>query len=342
MEVLKLHLPWIEKYRPKDFSEVIDNSGKVLLLRQMLARDELPHLLFYGPPGTGKTTVAHAIAHELFGKDKKVHTLELNASDERGIDVVRNRIPSFVRGRADKIRLVILDEADAMTGEAQAALRRIMEIHSQNGRFIIICNNVTKIIPGLVSRCVRMHFGRAPPEKLIARLAEISAAENVKISHEAIETIAKTQKDFRQALSTLQCLHLNRLGADEDDAEIEMDDVRRFINAPSEEDAQEILGMLLNARTSRNSEADRGFILQRADRVQKLLHKGNWEVRDLLLPLAEQLVRAHGGMEEREVGYLLRKLAKLEQQANSCHDPEIQLWAMVSYFTHCQEKFGAS
>ena len=159
-------LMWVEKYRPKNLEEVVDlHEIKESLKAFMKKPQAMPHLMFAGIPGTGKTTLALCIAHELFGDTWKSFTLELNASDERGIDTVRERIKDFSRysrtgfGNAP-FGLIILDECDQMTGPAQTALRRIMETGSRTSRFILICNNSSKIIEPIQSRCAIFRFSR--------------------------------------------------------------------------------------------------------------------------------------------------------------------------------------
>jgi replication factor C subunit 2/4 len=153
--------------RPSKIDEVSHQSEVVSALNQSIKTGQVPHLLMYGPPGTGKTSTVLAMAMELFGKNfYKKRILELNASDERGIAVVREKIKKFAQRKIAKnpeldcppIQIIILDEADSMTVDAQAALRRIIEAYSANTRFCIICNYISKIIDPLASRCVKFRF----------------------------------------------------------------------------------------------------------------------------------------------------------------------------------------
>ena len=156
------NLPWVEKYRPSALQELISHEDIICTIRKFISEEKLPHLLFYGPPGTGKTSTILACAKELYSpKEFNSMVLELNASDDRGINVVRNQILSFASTRTifnSGYKLVILDEADAMTNDAQNALRRIIEKYTDNVRFCLICNYLTKIIPALQSRYVYFYF----------------------------------------------------------------------------------------------------------------------------------------------------------------------------------------
>ncbi|MFW6265549.1 MAG: AAA family ATPase, partial [Halanaeroarchaeum sp.] len=146
---------WVEKYRPERLADVVGHEDIIDRVESYVARDDLPHLLFSGPAGTGKTATASAIAKELYGDDWRENFLELNASDERGIDVVRDRIKNFARASFGgyNYRIIFLDEADALTSDAQSALRRTMEQFSNNTRFILSCNYSSKIIDPIQSRC---------------------------------------------------------------------------------------------------------------------------------------------------------------------------------------------
>jgi replication factor C small subunit len=212
-------LMWVEKYRPKNLDEIVDLSDIVQSLKAFMRNPKtMPHLLLAGIPGTGKTTVALCIAHELFGQNWKTFTLELNASDERGIDTVRDRIKDFSRysrsGFGDvPFALVILDESDQMTGPAQTALRRIMETSSRTSRFILICNQSGKIIEPIQSRCAIFRFSKLDKKAMIAHLEHIAKKENVTLSPEAAERIVEySEGDLRHAINALQTASVYRDG----------------------------------------------------------------------------------------------------------------------------------
>lgn len=212
-------LMWVEKYRPKKLDEIVGLHDIVESLKAFMRNPKtMPHLLLAGIPGTGKTTVALCIARELFGQNWRTFTLELNASDERGIDTVRDRVKDFSRYSRSgfgnvPFALIILDESDQMTGPAQTALRRIMETSSRTSRFILICNQSGKIIEPIQSRCAVFRFSKLDKKAMKEHLEYIAKKENLTLSPEAAERIVEhSEGDLRQAINALQTASVFRDG----------------------------------------------------------------------------------------------------------------------------------
>src|SRR5207244_2233648 len=202
---------WVEKYRPKKIEDLENQASMKERLTPLLEKKgELPHLLFAGPPGSGKTTTALIIVKEIVGDRSNDYTPSLNASDERGSDMVRERVKNFARysDRRDGVpfRLIILDEADSMTADAQTALRRIMEESSQFTRFILLCNYSSGIIEPLQSRCALFRFQRLDEDSITTYLKEIAKKEKVKLSEPKVLSAIyeSTNGDLRQAINFLQ------------------------------------------------------------------------------------------------------------------------------------------
>ncbi|KAL6940551.1 Subunit of heteropentameric Replication factor C (RF-C) [Hanseniaspora vineae] len=215
--------PWVEKYRPANLDEITAQDHAVQVLKSSLKTANLPHMLFYGPPGTGKTSTILALTKELFGpRLMKTRVLELNASDERGISIVREKVKSFAGLTVSKpskedlenyacppYKIVILDEADSMTADAQAALRRTMETYSNVTRFCLICNYVTRIIDPLASRCSKFRFKPLDSFNALSRLEYIAEQEDVVFSENLRSEVCTKilnicDGDLRKAITLLQ------------------------------------------------------------------------------------------------------------------------------------------
>lgn len=245
----------MEKYRPDNLEEVKGQQEIVDTVRKFVETRKLPHLLFYGPPGTGKTSTIIALAKEIYGSiNYKDMILELNASDDRGIDVVRNQIKNFASTRQiftknnsinnDQFKLIILDEADAMTNIAQNSLRRVIEKFTKNCRFCILANYSHKLNPALISRCTRFRFTPIDISAIKDRLNIVIIKENVNISSDAIDALLKLSNgDMRRALNVLQSCKA-ALGDDEN-IEINVDMIYDCIGAPYPQDIETCLDSIL-------------------------------------------------------------------------------------------------
>ena len=209
------NIPWVDKYRPRRIDSLIHQDEVKKVLKDTIKTGELPNLLFYGPPGSGKTSAIIALGYELFGPNlMNERILELNASDERGIDTVREKIITFAKesiGAGDPnypsppYKIIILDEADAITLDAQSALRKVIETSSNITRFCFTCNYIEKIIDPIISRCVKFRFKPIDKKSMVFRLNQIAQKENIKIDEKCLEKIFEiSEGDARRSIMLLQ------------------------------------------------------------------------------------------------------------------------------------------
>jgi len=199
---------WTEKYRPRKFEEMVGQDDIIKRVQNLTKALNIPHLLLAGPAGTGKSTLALIVVKELFGKNWRENYLELNASDERGIDVVRQKVKDFARTKAlgnVLFKVIFLDEADALTKEAQQALRRTMENYTGTCRFVMSCNYSSKVIDPIQSRCVVLRFKLLEKKDIEKRVRFIAEKEKLQLSDEAIEALYEASEgDCRRVINLLQ------------------------------------------------------------------------------------------------------------------------------------------
>lgn len=312
---------WVEKYRPQRLEDVIDQGEVKSRIKPLLAKSgEMPHLLFAGPPGTGKTTVALIVAREILGDLSGEYTLSLNASDERGIDIVRERVKVFA-SYSDKregvpFRLVILDEADEMTSNAQTALRRIMEDSSRHTRFILICNYSSNIIEPIQSRCAIFRFQRVGADDVYARLKGIAKEEGVEVAGDALEGIYRASGgDLRQAVNLLQAASAG--------GEVTMEKVNSVTGSTVKERTAEIVNLAL----------DGDFAGARLKLVELTRVYGIPE-SDFLRFANEAIA----GGKTANVAEAVKILAEYDYRLHVGANPEVQLTAMLSELAALKKK----
>jgi len=332
-------VPWVEKYRPARMDDVVHQEEAVATLRKAVATLSLPHLLFYGTPGTGKTSTILAVARELYGTPEllRERVLELNASDERGIDVIRHKVKEFAmcaaaatttsgadgkRQRVPGFKVVVLDEADAMTPDAQNALRRTMEVYSGSTRFCLICNFISRIIEPLASRCAKFRFRPIPVPVVVARLRAVADAEHFPATDDALEEVARVScGDLRRAIMTLQSLHAAVGG---DAAALTPETVRELSGVVP----QEVLAGFLAACESNSFE--------QLERAARAIEHGGYAADQFLSQLHDMLLLADsdGGccqsLDDYQRGLVIDAIGAADKCLIDGADEYLQIFALGS------------
>jgi len=308
---------WTEKYRPKTLDEIQDQEEIVARLREFIKNATMPHCLFAGPPGTGKTTAALCLAHDLFGRRFQDVFMELNASDERGIDVIRTTVKEFARMAslsAVPFKILVLDEADNMTGDAQHALRRTMEKYTDTCRFVLCCNYSGRIIEPIQSRCALFRFTPLPEEKILDYLGYIAKKEGLKISPDGLKSIVEVSEgDLRKGINTLQAASsLSR--------SISEEAVYQVVGRAKPTDVQAMLNHAIKGDFIKAREELRALLVKYGISGSEIVRQLHSEVFRLAIPerrrvslietIGETDFRlAQGGDEEVQLSALLAKLA---------------------------------
>ena len=307
---------WIEKYRPSNLSEVVGQTPITSRLKNYVKERSMPHLLFAGPAGTGKTTCALALAKELFGELWKHNLHELNASDERGIDVVRGKIKEFARTAPlgeDGFKIIFLDEADALTGAAQAALRRTMEKYSRTCRFVMSCNFSSKIIDPIQSRCAVFRFRPLKAEDVERYLKFVAVKEELNIDKEAYEALTYlAQGDLRRAINGLQM-------AAAANVDITPDVVYQAVAAARPEEVKEALEMSLDNNFAGARERLDTLQITYGLAGEDVLRQMHRSVRDIEVPDTIKV-------------QMIEKLAEADFRLSEGANARIQIEAVIANF----------
>ncbi|EEB17596.1 Replication factor C subunit, putative [Pediculus humanus corporis] len=313
----KLNMPWVEKYRPQKLDDLISQDYIVNTIRKLISHKQLPHLLFYGPPGTGKTTTILACAKVLYTPAQFASmVLELNASDDRGIGTVRGAILDFASTKTmfqGGVKLIILDEADAMTHDAQNALRRIMEKYTANVRFCIICNYLGKIIPAIQSRCTKFRFAPLDSKEILPRLEYVIEQEKIKISDDGKQAVLTLgQGDMRKVLNILQSTFVSF-------SEVNEENVYTCVGHPLQCDIFEMLQSLLNDNLSDSYKKIQTIKTLKGLALSDIVTELHTWVHKLELP-------------SKVVCLLLISLSDIEYNLNNGSSENIELGKLLSAF----------
>ena len=312
---------WTEKYRPDTLSEVVGQEEIIDRLSAFVEEESIPHMLYAGPAGTGKTTSAVALAKDLYGDQWNQNFMETNASDERGIDVVRDKIKDFARTKPieAEYKIIFLDEADALTPDAQQALRRTMEQFTENCRFILSCNYSSKIIDPIQSRCAVFRYNRLEEDDVKSYIQRIGESEGFKVSEGALEAVMRVSDgDLRRVTNVLQTASIQN-------SEIEEEDVYGVAASLRPEEITQILELALNERFMDARDQLSDLMIERGLDGQDVIDSIHREVYDLdiseqaKLTIIDNLGEfefriSEGGSPDIQIEALLAKIADLDHE----------------------------
>jgi len=308
---------WTEKYRPVEFEDVVGQDNIVERIQAFVDSKQIPHLLFAGPAGCGKSTISLIIAKKLFGKNWKQNFLESNASDERGINVIRSKVKDFARTKAMGVvpyKIIFLDEADALTADAQNALRRTMESYSNSCRFFLSCNYSSKIIEPLQSRCCVFRFTHIPEEEIKKRLAQIIEKEKVDIEPKAVDAICKLcEGDIRKAINLLQTASINTKKVTE----------KSVYDTSSIAEPKEIIKMM--------ELSIEGKFLDARKILNDMLLKQGISGQDIIKQFSAQIYDLD--INEKQKMQLVEKIGEFEHRINQGGNEQIQLESLLAHFS---------
>jgi len=310
-------LPLIEKYRPFTLDDIVGNKNQIIFMKKFIETQNIPNLLLTGEPGGGKTSAVIAFAKEYLGPLYNDYCMELNASDERGIEVVRSKIKIFSQRKscADKYKIIILDESDNMTPTAQLALKRTMEQYENTTKFLFTCNNIENVISGIQSRCKIMFFGKIERDDILVRLRSVCLKEKIKITDEALNCIldlTENKSDLREMLNKLELVKANY---GDDQIEVREEHVFMLCDKPSPLLARDFLEII------RKGELKKGI-----DIINGLKNDG-YQSSDICITLNNEIIK--GEMEEEVKRKLIACIGNYNMYFLEGNESLLQIGGMI-------------
>jgi len=309
---INIKIPWVEKYRPKNSEEILIEPFIKDKINNILLNKSIPNMIITGEPGTGKTSTILFLAKEIYKNFYNDNVLELNASDERGIRVVREKIKTFSqKATDDDFKVIILDEVDSMTLDGQFALRRIIENYTENTRFCLICNYITKITPALRSRCLPFRFEPLNTDFVLDKLYDIMDKENVDLEDEIVDKIVeKSNGDLRKSINMLQCLTtFTKVSKN--------DDIGLLFNMVDLKD----IDIILNELKGKNS------FVNKFKKIKKLINDKEYNLTEIIQYIINLLI------EKKDINKnIIKELSKLELKTYNNLDNDLIISSLIGTF----------
>lgn len=320
-----MKLPWVEKFRPNTLDEIISHSSIIETLKKFISIKHIPHMIFSGPPGTGKTSVILACARELYKDNYPIMVLDINASEERGIEIIRNKIIDFVMAKGTffkkdscVFKFVILDEADSMTPDAQAMLISVMDKFIVNARFCLICNYIKKINPALISRCVVFHFSPLNKYDIEKKIKNIIKKTKNTLSDDGMNTLIKmSHGDMRKVLNVLQTISMVYKSIDEHN-------IVQYIGYPNKNDMKTIINLLQSKTDFNNCYR----------KIKKIVISNNYSLTDIINEITEIIISQFmdDKIKEQQIIDIVNKLKDFEINILSSSNINLQIAGLVGIF----------
>ena len=310
-----LNTPWIEKYRPSKLSQIVGNKRIISNLQSISESGNLPNLILAGPPGTGKTTSVLALAHELLGENFKKAVIELNASDERGINVVRDKIKRFAQQKIPlpegRHKIIILDEADSMTSSAQGSMRVTISDYSNTTRFVLACNDSSKIIEAIQSRCTVLRFGKLSSDDIKERIKFVLNNENAKYDEKGLQAIIDTcNGDMRYALNNSQSCIVGF-------GEINEENVYKIVELPRPKEIEKIYNFCLNK-----------MFVDAINKFSELYNDGYSCLE--IISVFNRLIQESPNIDDKTRIILLKKISEYKMKLIDGIDSKVQMSGFIS------------